>query len=47
MMNAAQAKDYVETFSSLDPGLTNVDTLFGDYPSVRAGIGHCVNTKKL
>ena len=28
LMNAAQAKDYVETISSLDHGLTNVDTLF-------------------
>jgi hypothetical protein len=28
LMNAAQAKDYVETISSLDPGLPNADTLF-------------------
>jgi hypothetical protein len=28
LMNAAQAKDYVETISSLDHGLPNVDTLF-------------------
>jgi putative transposase len=28
LINAAQAKDYVETISSLDPGLPNVDTLF-------------------
>ena len=28
LMNAAQAKDYVETISGLDPGLPNVDTLF-------------------
>jgi hypothetical protein len=27
-MNAAQAKDYVETTSGLDKGLPNVDTLF-------------------
>jgi hypothetical protein len=29
LMNAAQAKDYVETISSLDPGLPNADTLLG------------------
>ena len=28
LMNAAQAKDYVETISGLDPGFPNVDTLF-------------------
>ena len=28
LMNAAQAKDYVETISGLDPGLPNADTLF-------------------
>jgi hypothetical protein len=28
LINAAQAKDYVETISSLDQGLPNVDTLF-------------------
>jgi hypothetical protein len=28
LMNAAQAKDYVETISGLDPGLPNSDTLF-------------------
>jgi len=28
LMNAAQAKDYVETISGLDPDLPNVDTLF-------------------
>ncbi len=28
LMNAAQAKDYVETISSLDPGLPNADMLF-------------------
>jgi hypothetical protein len=28
LMNAAQAKDYVETISGLDHGLPNVDTLF-------------------
>jgi putative transposase len=28
LMNAAQAKDYVENVSGLDPGLPNVDTLF-------------------
>jgi len=28
LMNAAQAKDYVESVSGLDPGLPNVDTLF-------------------
>jgi hypothetical protein len=28
LMNAAQAKDYVETISGLDQGLPNVDTLF-------------------
>jgi hypothetical protein len=27
-LNAAQAKDYVECVSGLDPGLPNVDTLF-------------------
>ncbi|NQE53075.1 hypothetical protein C5S29_05740 [ANME-1 cluster archaeon GoMg3.2] len=27
-MNAAQAKDYVETISGIDQGLPNVDTLF-------------------
>jgi hypothetical protein len=38
LMNAAQAKDYVETISGIDKGLPNVDTLFGDYPNVPAGI---------
>lgn len=28
LMNAAQAKDYVESVSGFDPGLPNVDTLF-------------------
>ena len=28
MMNAAQANDYVEIISGIDPGLPNVDTLF-------------------
>ncbi len=28
LMNAAQAKDYVETISGIDQGLPNVDTLF-------------------
>jgi hypothetical protein len=28
LMNAAQAKDYVESVSGIDPGLPNVDTLF-------------------
>jgi len=28
LMNAAQAKDYVETISGLDHGLPNVDTFF-------------------
>lgn len=28
LMNAAQAKDYVESVSGLEPGLPNVDTLF-------------------
>jgi hypothetical protein len=27
-MNAAQAKDYVETISGIDQGLPNLDTLF-------------------
>ena len=30
LMNAAQAKDYVETISGLDHGLPNVDRFFGD-----------------
>ncbi|MGB7001296.1 MAG: hypothetical protein WBE22_04695 [Halobacteriota archaeon] len=37
LMNAAQAKDYVETISSLDRRLPNVDALFGNYPSVPTG----------
>jgi len=36
LMNAAQAKDYVETVCGLDPGLPDADTLFGDYTSVPA-----------
>jgi len=28
IMNAAQAKDYVETVKGLDPGLSDSDTLF-------------------
>jgi len=28
LMNAAQAKDYVETVCGLDPGLPDADTLF-------------------
>jgi len=36
LMNAAQAKDYVETVCDLDPGLSDADTLFGGYPSVPA-----------
>ena len=36
LMNAAQARDYVETVCDLDPGLPDADTLFGDYPSVPA-----------
>jgi hypothetical protein len=28
LVNAAQAKDYVETISGIDQGLPNVDTLF-------------------
>jgi GTPase SAR1 family protein len=28
LMNAAQAKDYVESISGIDQGLPNVDTLF-------------------
>ena len=28
LMNAAQAKDYVESFSGIYPGLPNVDNLF-------------------